>query len=341
MICHQMDNQLLPSHPIASRILCPEYAPMETEIKTYPLSQPHQIFALCWRLTSNHQLESTLIPSTPNFSYHCKLPDEQRTQLHTHDYLELSYIVSGQFTQKILGKKITFRKGELCLIDKNCLHQDFLTDTPTTILFLGITNSMFDDIMENHQTSEKIVIFLKQALLQKKNLQQYLHFKPKEHTNEIMEPVLFQLISELIHFDEASPTICQGLLIRIFRILSISYDFSLSKQLKKEMNWILFEEITNYIHSHYTTITIQQLVDNFHFQDDYFNRLIKSQTGVTYTEYVQELRLKKAESLLLTTALSIDEISESIGYQNKGYFYKIFIKRYEMTPAQFRKKYSH
>ena len=43
-----------------------------------------------------------------------------RTQLHTHDYLELAYIVSGEFSQKILGKTITFREGELCLIDKNC-----------------------------------------------------------------------------------------------------------------------------------------------------------------------------------------------------------------------------
>ena len=61
-----------------------------------------------------------------------------------------------------------------------------------------------------------------------------------------------------------------------------------------------------------------------HFQEDYFNRLIKSKTGLTYTAYLQDLRLKEAEHLLLTTRLSVDEISQQVGYQNKGYFYKIF-----------------
>lgn len=340
-ICHQPNNQLPPSHPIGSRILCPEYSPMIKEIKTYPFPNKHQIFALCWILSSDHMLQATLVPSTPNFTYLCPLPTNHRTQLHTHDYLELSYIVSGQFQQNILGKTITFHQGDLCLIDKNCFHQDLLENTPATILFLGITNSMFNTIMDNQVASERIVSFLKSALLQKKDLQQYLHFKPKEYVAPIIEPVLFQLLSELIHFDEASPYICQGLLMRIFHILSVHYDFSLSKELKKEMNWILFQEITHYIKSNYTSITIQQLVDKFHFQADYFNRLIKAQTNMTYTEYVQELRLKRAEDLLLHTSLSIDEISEQIGYHNKGYFYKIFMKRYQMTPAQFRKKRLH
>ena len=107
------------------------------------------------------------------------------------------------------------------------------------------------------------------------------------------------------------------------------------------MNWLLFEEITSYIKEHYQNITIQQLTKQFHFQEDYFNRLIKSKVGVTYTEYVQDLRLKMAEQLLLETNLSIDEISEEIGYQNKGYFYKLFMERYHITPAQFRKKELH
>lgn len=340
-ICKETSNHLLPSHFIASRILCPEYDPIQKEVKAYPSLGQHQIFALCWILEPTENLHATLVPSTPNFSYHCPLPPNHKTQLHTHDYLELCYIVSGKFQQKIVGKTITFHEGDLCLIDKNCLHQDLLDDTPSTILFLGITNSMFNTIMEHEIASERIVSFLKSALLQSKNLQQYLHFKPKENGTSIIEPVLYQLLSEFVHFDEASSYICQGLLMRIFHILSMHYDFSLSKDLKKEMNWILFEEITNYIKSNYTTITIHKLSDQFHFQDDYFNRLIKSQTNMTYTEYVQELRLNQAEHLLLNTGLPIDEIAEQVGYQNKGYFYKIFVRRYQMTPAHFRKKRLH
>lgn len=59
---------------------------------------------------------------------------------------------------------------------------------------------------------------------------------------------------------------------------------------------------------------------------------------MTYTEYLQHLRLQKAEELLLHTRLTIDAIAAEVGYKNKGYFYKIFTERHRMTPAQFRKE---
>ena len=177
------------------------------------------------------------------------------------------------------------------------------------------------------------------ALMEQKSLQQYLHFLPQaEEAVSQMDETMTSLLLELQRHDEASPIICRGLLLRIFRILNTQYEFSLSKQLRKQMNWILFEEITDYMENHLTQISITGLSEEFHFQEDYFNRLIKTQTGLTYTEYLQLLRLRRAETLLLTTDATIDQITEAVGYHNKGYFYKIFTERHQLTPAQFRKK---
>ena len=77
------------------------------------------------------------------------------------------------------------------------------------------------------------------------------------------------LIDELKKYDDASPFICQGLLLRIFKILGTKYDFSLSKQTRKKMNMILFEEITQFITENLADISIQMLVSEFHFQKDY------------------------------------------------------------------------
>ena len=41
-----------------------------------------------------------------------------------------------------------------------------------------------------------------------------------------------------------------------------------------------------------------------------FNRLIKSKTGLTYSAYVQQIRLERAERLLLTTPKSIGKRSQ-------------------------------
>lgn len=261
-----------------------------------------------------------------------------RTQMHSHEYLEFFYVVDGEYRQRILGNEYTFHKGELCLIDRNCLHQEILDGTSATILFFGITNVMFNDIMDRNITTDRIASFFNMALLEQKSLQQYLHFKPQGEDSAEIEEALMALVSELQKHDIASTYICKGLLLRIFWILGTRYEYSLSKQLRKKMNWMLFEEITDYMGKNLNRMSVGLLAEEFHFQEDYFNRFLKAQTGMTYTEYLQNLRLKRAEMLLLNSEYTIDDIVKEVGYKNKGYFYKIFTERHQLTPAQFRKR---
>lgn len=331
-------NMLSEGSHIGSRIMCPEYSLHTEDRKTYPLSGEEGVFALCWSIHPNNKLYGTIKPSNVSFSYCTSFEQGCKTQMHTHEYLELAYIVSGTFHQRILGKDIIFKQGELCLIDKNCIHQDCLDTDSACILFIGIANEMFDNIINHQLADQRIISFLQTALLKQKNLWQYLHFKPMDDSNHKIEEHLLALVDELIRHDKASSYICHGLLMRIFSLLSSSYDISLSSKMQKKMNWLLFEEITGYIKQHYRDISIRQLSGHFHFNEDYFNRLLKSKTGMTYTQYVQKLRLEEAEDLLLHTDLNIDDIAARVGYSNKGYFYKIFLEKNKITPAKFRKE---
>ena len=45
--------------------------------------------------------------------------------------------------------------------------------------------------------------------------------------------------------------------------------------------------------------------------------------------------------MLISTDKSVDEITESVGYRNKGYFYKIFQEKYGATPSRYRKQITH
>lgn len=341
-LCRQITAKesrvLPPDHKMNARLVCPEYSKSAQEVKTYPLLDEERIFALCWNIGDAHTLHATLCPAPEHFCCRYSFTQGEKTQLHTHDYIELAYVAEGEFRQRILGKDIVFSRGDLCLIDKNCLHQDYLLQKPAVILFLGIANDMFSEIMDEAVTTKKIISFLQSALLKQKNLQQYLHFRPGSDAAGELDQNLALLLRELYDGDIGSRYICKGLLLRIFRILSTKYEFSLSKELRKTMNWIVFEEVAAYMHTHYDNITIQDLTDTFHFQEDYFNRLIKTKTGMTYSSYLQQIRLERAEHLLMTTSLTVDEIAAAVGYRNKGYFYKIFLERYHMTPSKFRKR---
>ena len=337
-LIYQNGSRDVPDNFSRFQILHPEYSAHESVVKPYPLPETDHLFALLWDIHDTDTLSATILPAPAPFLYEKTFAPGMRTQMHSHEYLELFYIISGEYRQKILGNEFTFHQGEVCLIDKNCLHQEIMEGTSATLLFLGITNVMFQDIMNRQVTTERITSFLNTALMEQKSLQQYLHFRPQAGAASQMEETLITLLYELRRYDEASPIICRGLLLRIFRLLSTQYEFSLSKKLRQKMNWILYEEISDYMKQHMKTISIRLLCEEFHFQEDYFNRLLKNRTGMTYTEYLQHLRLQKAEELLLTTDRTIDAIAEEIGYKNKGYFYKLFTERHRMTPAQFRKE---
>lgn len=320
------------------RILYPEYSSCAEEKKPWPRPEAENLFALLWNLHGGRTLSATLLPREEPFTFQGNYSPVMRTQMHSHEYLELFYIVDGEYRQKILDSEFTFSRGEICLIDRNCLHQEILDGTSATILFLGILPHVFDDITKNSAGTEGMTGLLNTALLKQKNVQQYLHFRPRPEADSAMEETLFSLLTELTRNDSATPIICRGLLLRLFSLLSTNYEFSLSKKMKKEMNWLLLEEISAFIGEHLQDISIRMLAERFHFQDDYFNRLLKNYTGKTYTEYLQSLRLERAETLLRETNISVEEIAREIGYRNKGYFYKIFAERYRLTPAQFRRK---
>lgn len=322
---------------LGQRIMCPEYSVDKVDVKTFPLLDQEGIFVLCWSINEEGKLHATIKPYSQPFRYHCDFTPEVKTQYHTHDFIELAYIVEGEFKQRIMGKDIIFKKGELCLIDKNCPHQDYLGNQNCIILFFGLPNEIFDQVMVENIGEEKLLNFLRIALMKQKNTRQFLHFKPKNPDNAQLENMLLLMLEELTCNDAATKYICKGLIVRILHYLSTMYDFSLSNEQRKRMNWLIYEEITGFIEENYATITVKELVTKFHFNEDYYNRLLKDKMGMTYLEYVQDLRLKNAFRLIKTTKLTIDEVAGRVGYQNKGYFYKIFVDKYGVTPAKMRK----
>lgn len=69
-------------------------------------------------------------------------------------------------------------------------------------------------------------------------------------------------------------------------------------------------------------------------------KFFKSHTDTSFITYLNNYRLNVASELLLTTNLAILNISEQVGFENHSYFIRSFKRKYHLTPAAFRKKYS-
>jgi YesN/AraC family two-component response regulator len=97
-----------------------------------------------------------------------------------------------------------------------------------------------------------------------------------------------------------------------------------------------FLAIMNYLNTHYEqAITLKSVAEDLHLNASYISQLIKAETGLTYTQYITELRIGKAKELLTHTKLSLAEISEAVGFNDYFYFIKKFKKEVEVTPGKY------
>ncbi|QAT43398.1 AraC family transcriptional regulator [Aminipila luticellarii] len=92
-----------------------------------------------------------------------------------------------------------------------------------------------------------------------------------------------------------------------------------------------------FINKHYKEkITLKDIEQNLHVNASYFSTLFKHEMGVTFTDYLNELKIEHASDLLSTTNLSIIDISLSAGFDDQSYFTKVFKKAKGVTPKQYR-----
>ena len=71
----------------------------------------------------------------------------------------------------------------------------------------------------------------------------------------------------------------------------------------------------------------------------YFSKLFKQEAGQNFIEYLTELRIRHAKTLLNNPGLSIKEICALSGYSDPNYFSRIFKKYEGVTPSEYREKY--
>lgn len=106
-------------------------------------------------------------------------------------------------------------------------------------------------------------------------------------------------------------------------------------------NFITKENLPNsirYINEHFTEeFDLKKLADIEHYNTSYYSEWFKNNMNISPTEYIQNLRVKRAKDLLLNTNLTILQISQMVGYEHNSSFTKVFRHFEGISPAEFRK----
>jgi AraC family L-rhamnose operon regulatory protein RhaS len=100
-------------------------------------------------------------------------------------------------------------------------------------------------------------------------------------------------------------------------------------------------DVIYYLQSCYNQkITIEKLAEEFHTNRTSLLSDFKKYTGQTVNNYLIQLRLTMASTLLRDTELSVEEICDRTGFHDISYFSKSFKKKINHTPSEYRRIYN-
>ena len=121
------------------------------------------------------------------------------------------------------------------------------------------------------------------------------------------------------------------------RVILTEYIGITTEHASMEVKNETFRNIINYVNEHFfNDISIQSIAQKFTINPNYLSQLFKKEKGVTFTEYLTNMRVTYASSLLKTSDLSVNEIAEKSGFKDYFYFTRVFKKITSMTPTAYR-----
>lgn len=249
---------------------------------------------------------------------------------HFHEDYEIYYLISGERHYFINDRTYHIKSGDLVLINSNVIHR---TTSPKTDGYERFLFSFHKQFLVNMSKSLKGLDLLK--CFNGNSVVLRLD-KPKQ---ELIEQNFVRLMNECKnkkHFAnrEYMDLLAAELLINVNRCYFEQPEYNndyLEYKYKK------FFDIVTYINNNYMNdISLELVSKNFFLSVSTFTRTFKQATGFTFIEYLNSLRIKNAQNLLLNTDLSVSEISAKVGFNSQEHFSRVFKKLTGCSALKYR-----
>ena len=250
---------------------------------------------------------------------------------HSHDFVEIIYMCAGQTTHLIDGEKIILKEGELLFLCQSAKQEIYPASYHDIAVNFVILPDFFDEALQMlGEEDTPLKRFIVDCLKNKQTDISYLHFKVSDilPVQNLIENLIWSFMVETSNKRNINQ-LTMGLLF----LQLIHYTDRLYANNVEEKTIV---KVLGYIEEQYQNGTLSALAASLGCDVSVLSREIKQKTGKKYTELVQEKRLSQACFLLKNTDIPIDEVAVKIGYENISFFYRIFKKKYGISPKKYR-----
>ena len=232
--------------------------------------------------------------------------------LHWHEHTELHYIFEGNCRLKYGEEIYDLQKGDLAVVNGNELHRGM--GGSCDYICIIIPPSFFE---QNHSIFEKVV---RSEYISEVITKIYECYKRGEGADLLeIKGYTYLLVSYLMR-NQTVKTLGESI-----------YSGHVNK-----LNRV--NETIKYLNSNYDKqITTRALAESAHLSEGYFCQIFKEVTGKTAMEYLNHIRIDKAEKMLTKTEMTVTEIAFCCGFEDANYFSRTFKKIKGVSPQTLRR----
>ncbi|MBQ3224714.1 MAG: helix-turn-helix domain-containing protein [Oscillospiraceae bacterium] len=255
---------------------------------------------------------------------------------HFHDFPQLWYCIDGEFSISINGEICKFTKGTLAVIPAGVVHTVYTKETYAHVFAANVAYDIFLKTKSDEYLNAKNHLFA-QTFTQKNN--DTLRVFSLSRASQMLAQNLLSQLFALSTTHNADITAIRKTLEDIFLLPEL---ISTGKELAKtEPLWhakitpVL--SVIKYVNEHYQEkILIDDILKMFAIGHTVFFSSFKKFLGITFSSYLQIIRLHACHSLMVNTTFSMSYISDVCGFSNQSHMERSYKKHSGTLPKRAR-----
>jgi AraC-like DNA-binding protein len=247
--------------------------------------------------------------------------------MHWHDELEILFSLNGDARVTVEGQKYKLKPKHMMVVDAGKVHSTYSETDSNMFVCIHLLKSRLENYMPD---VDMYHIECPPIDIQDERFTDYLEIcKMLEHLTRlyVAEPPTWAMESEALIL------LIFGQLIRSFSV-NEAPEISNANVLAKNR----LRDIVSYVHAHYAEpISLQDAADTLGLSREYFCRFFKQNMGMSFLQYLMEVRLSHMYQELTTSDEPISVLMENNGLTNQKLCNQAFKKLYGCTPSSVRK----
>lgn len=251
--------------------------------------------------------------------------------LHSHDYVECAYVISGQISHVIDDQTLVMNSGEILLINQSAKHEVLPCSENDIGMNFIIKPSFLQDILIHCSEDSSFSDFIIHNYINHTNSKDYYIFR---NISDDIKSLIALIINH--YYANDSQEKINLLFTYVLAELLTSHMTKSQRGASYDTDYIILQT-KKYISREYAHGTLEELSKLLNISYSHLSTCIKKELGSSFKQLQQVKRLEMAMHLITKSNMPIKEIAHMIGYENMTFFYKLFKLQYGGNPYQFRK----